>query len=92
MASNSVSKARVDATPSSTTWATVLPGSSSGSWASMPTFTPWAGQASPRNSLSRPAMIFSSVDLPEPFSPSTPIFAPGKNDNQMSLSTSFWGG
>ena len=23
-------------------------------------------------------MIFSSVDLPEPFRPSTPIFAPGK--------------
>src|SRR5512147_821671 len=30
-------------------------------------------------------MILSSVDLPEPFSPSTPIFAPGKNDSEMSF-------
>ncbi len=27
----------------------------------------------------------SNVDLPAPFKPSTPIFAPGKNDNEMSL-------
>ena len=30
-------------------------------------------------------MIFSSVLLPEPLSPSTPILAPGKNDSEMSL-------
>jgi hypothetical protein len=29
-------------------------------------------------------MILSSVDLPEPFSPSTPILAPGKKDSEMS--------
>ncbi len=29
-------------------------------------------------------MIRSSVDLPDPFSPSTPILAPGKNDSEMS--------
>ncbi len=36
-------------------------------------------------SLSMPAMIFSRVLLPEPFRPSTPIFAPGKNDSEMFL-------
>jgi len=30
-------------------------------------------------------MIFSSVDLPEPLRPSTPILAPGKKDREMSL-------
>jgi hypothetical protein len=30
-------------------------------------------------------MIRNSVDLPEPFKPSTPILAPGKNDREM-----FW--
>ena len=30
-------------------------------------------------------MILSTVDLPEPFKPSTPILAPGKNDSEMSL-------
>ena len=29
-------------------------------------------------------MILRSVDLPEPFRPSTPILAPGKNDRLMS--------
>jgi len=32
-----------------------------------------------------PAMIFSSVDLPAPFKPSTPILAPGKKDSDTSL-------
>ena len=32
-------------------------------------------------------MILSSVDLPAPFKPTTPILAPGKNDSEMSLST-----
>ena len=32
-------------------------------------------------------MIRSSVDLPAPLGPSTPIFAPGKNESEMSLST-----
>jgi hypothetical protein len=30
-------------------------------------------------------MIFSKVDLPEPFRPSTPIFAPGKKDSEISF-------
>ena len=38
-------------------------------------------------SVSTPAMIRSSVLLPEPLLPSTPIFAPGKKDSQMSLRT-----
>ena len=46
---------------------------------------PGIGMASPSISLSMPAMIFSSVDLPEPLVPSTPILAPGKKESEMSL-------
>ncbi len=38
---------------------------------------------SPSYWSSTPAMILSSEDLPEPFSPSTPIFAPGKKLSEM---------
>src|SRR5262245_57152288 len=38
-----------------------------------------AGRASPRKSGSTPAMMRRRVDLPAPFAPRTPIFAPGKN-------------
>jgi hypothetical protein len=48
-------------------------------------FSPGMGMASPSISLSTPAMIFSRVDLPEPFRPSTPILAPGKKLSEMSL-------
>ncbi len=37
-------------------------------------------------------MMRSSVDLPEPFSPSTPILAPGKNESEMSLRMARFGG
>ncbi len=37
-------------------------------------------------------MIFSSVDLPAPLEPMTPILAPGKNDSQMPLRISRLGG
>src|SRR6478609_598041 len=50
------------------------------------------GAASPSKSLSTPAMIFSSVDLPEPFRPSTPILAPGKKLSEMSLRIWRFGG
>ena len=50
------------------------------------------GVASPSKSLSMPAMIFSSVDLPEPFRPSTPILAPGKKDREMSFRIWRFGG
>jgi hypothetical protein len=43
-------------------------------------------------SLSTPAMIRSTVDLPAPFRPSRPILAPGKNDSEMSLMICFFGG
>ena len=43
-----------------------------------------AARASPSMLVSTPAMIFSSVDLPEPLRPSTPILAPGKKDREMS--------
>ena len=37
--------------------------------------------------LSRPAMTRSSVDLPIPFGPTTPILAPGKNASVTSSRT-----
>ena len=43
-----------------------------------PTVAPGASSATPLDGSSRPAMIRSSVDLPAPFGPSTPIFAPGQ--------------
>ena len=39
-----------------------------------------------------PAMILSSVLLPAPFRPTTPILAPGKNESQMPFKTSRLGG
>jgi hypothetical protein len=50
------------------------------------------GMASPSISLSSPAMILSSVDLPEPLTPSTPILAPGKKLSEMSLRICRFGG
>src|SRR3954471_8138678 len=43
------------------------------------------GTASPSWSLSSPAMMRNRLDLPDPFRPSTPILAPGKNDSEISL-------
>ena len=37
-------------------------------------------------------MIRSSVDLPEPLRPRTPIFAPGMKDSEMSFRTCLSGG
>ena len=37
-------------------------------------------------------MMRSRVDLPEPFGPSTPIFAPGRKDSEMSSKTRLSGG
>ena len=37
-------------------------------------------------------MIFSRLDLPEPFSPSTPILAPGKKFSEMFLRIVRFGG
>src|SRR5262245_28491946 len=54
--------------------------------------TPCPGNASPVKSCSTPAMILSSVDLPAPLAPRTPIFAPGRNESQMSLRTTVSGG
>ena len=50
------------------------------------------GIASPSKFLSSPAMIPSRVDLPEPFRPSTPIFAPGKKLSEMFLRMTRLGG
>src|SRR5690606_40606915 len=53
---------------------------------------PGIARASPLKSVSTPAMMRSSVDLPEPFRPSTPIFAPGKKDREISFRISRLGG
>src|SRR6187399_2847433 len=53
---------------------------------------PLWGRASPSMDLSTPAMILSSVDLPEPFRPSTPILAPGKKLRDTPLRISRFGG
>jgi hypothetical protein len=37
-------------------------------------------------------MIFSRLDLPEPFKPRTPIFAPGKKLSEMFLRMVLLGG
>ena len=63
-----------------------------GSCSSRPTVAPGASCASPRYSVSCPAMIRSRVDLPEPLRPSTPILAPGMKLSEMSLSTCLSGG
>src|SRR5262245_50064187 len=53
---------------------------------------PSAGRASPRKSGSTPAMMRRSDDLPAPFAPRTPIFAPGKNARLMPRRISRLGG
>src|SRR6186713_1733027 len=53
---------------------------------------PGCGRDSPLKSLSMPAMMRSTVDLPAPLSPSRPILAPGKNDSEMSLMIWRFGG
>ncbi len=50
------------------------------------------GTASPSYSRSSPAMMRNRLDLPEPFRPSTPILAPGKNESEMSLRITRLGG
>ena len=50
------------------------------------------GTTSPSKSLSTPAMMFSRLDLPEPFRPSTPILAPGKKFSEMFLMMVRFGG
>ena len=50
------------------------------------------GTASPSNSRSSPAMMRKRLDLPEPFSPNTPILAPGKKDSEMSFRMTRLGG
>ena len=37
-------------------------------------------------------MMRSTVDLPAPFRPNSPIFAPGKKDSEMSLMMVLFGG
>jgi len=44
---------------------------------------PSAAQASPVKSLSIPAMMRRSVDFPAPFTPTTPIFTPGRKERRM---------
>ncbi len=67
-------------TASSTLPFTSSDASSCGSCERYPTRMVGSGRAVPKNSESWPAMMRSRVDLPAPFGPMTPIFAPGKND------------
>src|SRR6201994_309917 len=60
------SSARISETPSSTVPFTSLASLSPGSWESIPTVTFVPSTAWPSNSLSIPAMILSSDDLPAP--------------------------
>ena len=61
-----------------------------GSWSSMPTVNPGISRASPFDGCSIPAIMRSSVDLPVPLGPTTPIFAPGRKasvtSSRMTLS------
>ena len=50
---------------------------------------PSSRKISPSNSLSTPARIFISVDLPAPFEPKMPIFAPRYMPRLMFLMSSF---
>ncbi len=50
---------------------------------------PGVSRASPLLGWSSPAMILRIVDLPAPFGPTMPIFAPGKNDIVTSSRISF---
>src|SRR3954449_3153843 len=59
---------------------TVLPSVSGGSCWSMPTVGSGSLMASPLLACSSPAMILSRVDFPVPLGPTTPIFAPCRND------------
>src|SRR3954469_6237721 len=59
---------------------TVRPSVSGGSCCSMPTVASGSMIASPLLGWSSPAMMRSSEDLPVPLGPTTPIFAPCRND------------
>src|SRR4051794_13436210 len=83
---------RSSRTPSSTLPRTSFDSSRCGSCSSRPTEAPGASWASPRYSVSWPAMMRSSVDLPAPLRPRTPIFAPGRKLSEMSRSTCLSGG
>ena len=78
--SKRVSNFLVPATASSTLPSTLLVASSCGSCERYPMEMPSAGLASPKKSLSTPAMMRKSVDLPAPLPPMTPILAPGKKE------------
>jgi len=65
--------------PSSTLPSTDLSSFNRGSCSRMPTVAPGARYASPLFGWSIPAMILSTLDLPAPLGPTTPIFAPGRN-------------
>ena len=64
-----------------TTWCLVTGMAGSLLWSAV------AGAADTTEGLSMPAMIFISVDLPEPLTPTTPIFASGKKLSQMFSNT-----
>ncbi len=66
--------------------------SSFGSCCKKPTRIPLAGNASPMNSASSPAMMRSRLLFPAPLAPSTPILAPKKKESQIPFRISRFGG
>ena len=79
---NRSTSALVSATPSSTLPRTSFAGSSSRLLRQVADRDARLGPGLAFDSLSTPAMIRSRSILPEPFRPSTPILAPGKNDER----------
>mmetsp|Transcript_7138 Transcript_7138/g.23902 ORF Transcript_7138/g.23902 Transcript_7138/m.23902 type:complete len:208 (-) Transcript_7138:22-645(-) len=69
--------------------ATVSPSSNSGSWDKYPILIPGSKYTSPSNAVSTPAKIFINVDLPAPFAPKIPIFAPKYMPRLIFLINSF---
>src|SRR4030095_19800 len=78
--------------PSATASRTVCSAVNCGSCGRNPIRIPGIGTASPSNSRFSPALIRNSGDLPDAVHPSTPILAPGKNDREMSLRMTRFGG
>ncbi len=73
--------------PSWTLPRTVFSSLSGGSCCRIPTVAPGAENASPLLGWSSPAMILRTLDLPAPFGPTTPIFAPGRKFSVTSSRT-----
>ena len=73
--------------PPTTASATVMPGSTTSAWSSMPMRMPRRRVTRPASGSSRPASSFSSVDLPSPLRPTTPMRSPSSMPRVTSSKT-----